>query len=136
MNGNLLLSPILKPKDSLSNYNPTSINLIPVLPENSILCEDLLAQMQRFFDMLQNACRTSEVDWLTVENIAEELKISKNVVYRSIRNGHIAQRGHYRIRRSSLKKYLEAKKVKTLPDDPVRTSRPRRFPKVKNHLGL
>ena len=119
-------------------------------PDNEacLLCEDLLAQMQRFFDMLQSASRTSEADWLTVEDIAEDLKISKNVVYRSIRNGeleavnivesngHIAQRGHYRIRRSSLKKYLEAKKVKTLPDEPVRTSGPRRFPKVKNHLGL
>ena len=104
--------------------------------------------MQRFFDMFQSACRTSESDWLTVEDIAEELKISKNVVYRSIRNGEleavdiaetngrIAQRGHYRIRRSSLKKYLEAKKVKTPPDDPVRTSKPGQFPKVKNHLGL
>ncbi len=85
---------------------------------------------------------------MTVENIAKELKISKTVVYRSIRNGeleavnivgtngHIAQRGHYRIRRSSLKKYLEAKKVQALPDEAIRTSRPRRFPKVKNHLGL
>ena len=104
--------------------------------------------MQRFFDMLQNVRRTSESDWLTVEDIAEELKTSKNVVYRSIRsgeleavnivgtNGRIAQRGHYRIRRSSLKKYLEAKKVKPLPDNPVRAIRPGRFPKVKNHLGL
>ncbi len=104
--------------------------------------------MQRFFDMLQSARKTSESDWLTVEDIAEELKVSKNVIYRSIRNGeleavnivetngHIAQRGHYRIRRSSLKKYLDAKKVKTLPDEPASTSRPRRFSKVKNHLGL
>lgn len=119
-------------------------------PDNEacLLCEDMLAQMQRFFDMLQSARRTSEEDWLTVENIAKELKISKTVVYRSIRNGeleavnivgtngHIAQRGHYRIRRSSLKKYLEAKKVQALPDEAIRTSRPRRFPKVKNHLGL
>ena len=104
--------------------------------------------MQRFFDMLQSARRTSEADWLTVEDIAEELKISKNVVYHSIRNGaleavnivgingHIPQRGHYRIKRSSLNKYLEAKKVKSLPDEPIRTSGPRRFPKVKNYLEL
>ena len=119
-------------------------------PDNEacLLCEDMLAQMQRFFDMLQSARRTSEEDWLTVENIAKELKISKTVVYRSIRNGeleavnivgtngHIAQRGHYRIKRSSLKKYLEVKKVKALPDESTHTSRPRRFPKVKNHLGL
>ena len=116
--------------------------------EACLLCEDLLKQIQRFFDMLQSARRSFESDWLTVEDIAEELKISKNVVYRLIRNGeleavnvvgtdgHVPQRGHYRIKRSSLNKYLEAKKVKPLPDEPVRISRPRQFPKVKNHLGL
>ena len=112
------------------------------------LCKDLLAQMQRFFDMLQSARKSYDSDWLTVEDIAEELKISKNVVYRLIRNGeleavnvvgtngHIAQRGHYRIKRSRLNEYLEAKKVKPLPDKLIRISRPRQFPKVKNHLGL
>ncbi len=116
--------------------------------ETCPICKDLLTQMQRFFDMLQNARRTYESDWLTVDEIAKELKISKNVVYRLIRNGeleavnvigtngHIAQRGHYRIKRLSLNKYLEAKKVKPPPDKTVRISRPRQFPKVKNHLGL
>jgi excisionase family DNA binding protein len=116
--------------------------------EACLLCKDLLAQMQRFFDILQNARRSYESDWLTVEDIAKELKISKNVVYRLIRNGeleavnvvgtngHIAQRGHYRIKRSSLNKYLEAKKVNPMPDEPIRVSLPKRFPKVKNHLGL
>ena len=116
--------------------------------EACLLCEDLLKQMQRFFDMLQSARRSHNSDWLTVEDIAEELKISKNVVYRLIRNGeleavnvvgtngHIAQRGHYRIKRSSLSKYLEAKKVKPPPNEPVRISHLRQFPKVKNHLGL
>ena len=104
--------------------------------------------MQRFFDMLQNARRSYESDWLTVEDIAKELKISKNVVYRLIRNGeleavnvvgtdgHIPQRGHYRIKRSSLNKYLEAKKVRPMPDEQIRVSRPRQLQKVKNHLGL
>lgn len=113
-----------------------------------LLCEDLLKQMQRFFDIVESARRSHNSDWLTVEDIAGELKISKNVVYRLVRNGeleavnvvgtngHIAQRGHYRIKRSSLNKYLEAKKVKPIPDEPVRISRPRQFPKVKNHLGL
>jgi len=113
-----------------------------------LLCEDLLKQMQRFFDLLESVRKFHNSDWLTVEDIAEELKISKNVVYRLIRNGeleavnvvgtngHIAQRGHYRIKRSSLNKYLEAKKVNPIPDEPVRISRPRQFPKVKNHLGL
>jgi excisionase family DNA binding protein len=116
--------------------------------EACLLCEDLLKQMQRFFDMLQSARKSHDSDWLTVEEIAEELKISKNVVYRLIRNGeletvnvvgtdgHIPQRGHYRIKRSSLNKYLEAKIVKPIPDEPIRISRPRQFPKVKNHLGL
>ena len=116
--------------------------------EACLLCEDLLKQMQRFFDLLESARKFHNSDWLTVEDIAEELKISKNVVYRLIRNGeleavnvvgtngHIAQRGHYRIKRSSLNKYLEAKKVKPLHDEPVRAPRSRQFPKVKNHLGL
>ena len=113
-----------------------------------MLYKDLLAQMQRFFDMLESARKTHNSDWLTVEDIAEELKISKNVVYRLIRNGeleavnlvgtngHIAQRGHYRIKRLYLNKYLESKKVNPIPNAPIRNSRPKRFPKVKNHLGL
>ncbi|MBC8217673.1 MAG: helix-turn-helix domain-containing protein [Planctomycetes bacterium] len=112
------------------------------------VCKDLLAHMRRFFDMLEDARRASTSDWLTVEEIAEELRISKNVVYRLIRNGeleainivdtngHIAQRGHYRINRADLQKYVAAKKVKTSPSRSTDTSRSRRFPKVRNHLGL
>ena len=119
-------------------------------PDNEacLLCKDLLTHMERFFNMLENARRLPTSDWLTVEEIAKELKISKNVVYRLIRNGkleainivgtngHIARRGHYRIKRSSLNKYLEAKKVKAVSDEPSRISGPRRFPDVKNYLGL
>ena len=119
-------------------------------PDNEacLLCKDLLTHMERFFNMLENARRLPTSDWLTVEEIAKELKISKNVIYRLIRNGEleavnivgtnggISQRGHYRIKRSSLNKYLEAKKVNPMPDEPIRISRPRQFPKVKNHLGL
>ena len=98
--------------------------------------------------MLQSACRTSESDWLTVEEIAKELRISKNVVYRLIRNGEIeaidivenngriAQRGHYRINRTDLKKYIAAKKVKAFPAQSNHISRSMRPPKVTNHLGL
>lgn len=112
------------------------------------VCKDLLIHMQHFFEMLESTYESSKSDWLTVEEIAKELKISKNVVYRLIRNGeleavnivgtngHIAQRGHYRVKRSNLKKYLEAKRVKPLPDETLHISRPRQFPKVKNHLGL
>jgi excisionase family DNA binding protein len=112
------------------------------------VCKDLLLHMERFFQMLQSAHKASTSDWLTVEEIAEELRISKNVVYRLIRNGeleainvvdsdgHIAQRGHYRIRRADLEKYIAAKKVKTRPRQSHHTSPSRRFAKVKNHLGL
>ena len=112
------------------------------------ICRDLLANMQRFFEMLESARRASKSDWLTVEEIAEELRISKNVVYRLIRNGeleainivdtnsHIAQRGHYRINRADLQKYVSAKRVKISSGRSTHTSRSRQFPKVRNHLGL
>jgi excisionase family DNA binding protein len=116
--------------------------------KNCSICKDLLTSLGRFFDMLDTAHKSSASDWLTVDEIANELKISKSVVYRLIRNGELeavdlvdtngraAQRGHYRIKRSSLKNYLEAKKVKPLPDESDHIARPGRFPKVKNHLGL
>ena len=112
------------------------------------LCSDLLQQMQRFFDMLQDAHYIRETDWLTVEDIANELRISKNVVYRLIRNGeleavnvvdskgHIPQRGHYRIKRSCLEKYLESKKTVSPPKPTSSRCRSREIFKVKNHLGL
>ncbi len=98
--------------------------------------------------MLETARRSSSSDWLTVDDIAKELKISKTIVYRLIRhgeieaidivetNGEIAKKGHYRIKRSSLNRYLEAKKVRPFPNKSIHTSRPRCFPKVKNYLGL
>lgn len=112
------------------------------------ICRDLLADTQRFFDMLQNVCKSSAPDWLTVDEVASELRISKTIVYRLIHhgeleainivetNGKIVQRGHYRIRRSSLNQYLESKKVRPFLNESARKSRSRRFPKVKNHLGL
>ncbi len=97
--------------------------------------------------MPQDPGQTSVSDWLTVDEIATELRISKTIVYRLIRsgeleavnivanNGKISQKGHYRVRRSSLNEYIECKKVKVLP---LATDIPctRRFPQVKNHLGL
>jgi excisionase family DNA binding protein len=59
--------------------------------------------------MLEATRRSSASDWLTVEEIATELNISRSVVYRLIRNGEleavdlvdtngkIARKGHYRI---------------------------------------
>jgi excisionase family DNA binding protein len=111
------------------------------------VCEDLLASLQRFFRVLDNARKPPDSEWMTVEEVARELKISKSIVYRIIRsgelsavdivdaNGRIARKGHYRIRRSSLNDYLATKQVKP-PQKPPAKSRSRRYPRVKNHLGL
>ena len=116
--------------------------------ESCSVCRELLANMQQFFNILETARRYSVSDWLTVDDIATELKISKSIVYRLIRhggleavdivdsNGRIPKKGHYRIKRSSLNQYLEAKRIKPLPQVPIHPSRSRRYPKVKNHLGL
>lgn len=113
------------------------------------LCKELLANLGRFFDMLETARRPNESDWLTVDDVAQELKISKSIVYRLIRSGELeavdlvvgeddrlSQKGHYRISRSALDRYLEAKKVKPPSNLAPRQAPPRRFPKVKNHLRL
>lgn len=117
-------------------------------PESCSVCRDLLANMQQFIDILETARKSSAPDWLTVGDIAKELKISKSIVYRLIHhgeleasdlvetNGEIAKKGHYRIRRSSLNQYLESKKVRPFSNQPAHRTRSRRFPKVKNHLGL
>ncbi len=116
--------------------------------KNCSVCKDLLINIGRFFDMLETARRSFTSDWLTVDEIAAELRISKSIVYRLIRNGEleavdlvdtngkIARKGHYRITRSSLNQFLESKKVRPLPNEVTHPSRSRRLPKVKNHLGL
>ena len=116
--------------------------------KNCSVCKDLLINLGRFFDMLETARRSFTSDLLTVEEVATELKISKSVVYRLIRNGEleavdlvdkngkIAQKGHYRITRLSLNQFLKSKKVRPLPNQVTHSSRPKRLPKVKNHLGL
>ncbi len=116
--------------------------------KNCSVCKDLLINMGRFFDMLETARRSFTSDWLTVDEIAAELKISKSIVYRLIRNGEleavdlvdtngkIARKGHYRITRSSLNQFLESKKVRSLPNQVTHPSRSRCLPRVKNHLGL
>ena len=116
--------------------------------ERCSVCKDLLAHIERFFAVVQNARGAPGSDWLTVDDIASELKVSKSIVYRLIRSGEleavnivdtgrrIAAKGHYRIKRSSLDNYLEIKKVHPLPAAPNRKHAPRQFPKVKNHLGI
>ena len=98
--------------------------------------------------MLETTRKSPASDWLTVDDIAKELRISKSIVYRFIRNGEIeainvvenngkiAQKGHYRIKRSSLNYYLESKKVKPFPNTSTHRTRSRRVPKVKDYLGL
>lgn len=116
--------------------------------EGCSVCKDLLAHLGRFFDMLNSTRRYQESDWLTVDDVAKELNMSKSKVYTLIRKGtieavdivdsagEIPKKGHYRINRCSLKKYLEAKRVRPFPNEVAHKSRSRRFPKVKNHLGL
>jgi hypothetical protein len=117
--------------------------------ENCSVCRDLLVNLRQFFDMLETGRRTPKAVWLTVDDVATELKISKSIVYRLIRHGEleavdivtvdnddeITRKGHYRVKRSSLNQYLESKKVRPFPKQSNR-SRSRRIPKVKNHLGL
>jgi len=97
--------------------------------------------------MFEAARRSQQSDWLTVEEIAKELKVPKSIVYRLIRKGEIKavdivdsdgevpKKGHYRIKRQNLNRYLESKTVKPFSSI-FSTSRSRYFPKVKNHLGL
>ena len=112
------------------------------------VCKELLANLGRFLEMLEAARDSHQSDWLTVEDIAQELKLSKSIVYRLIRNGEldavdlvagdqgkIPRKGHFRIRQSALNQYLEAKRVKPLPNQPTRLPPPP-VPKVKNHLAL
>lgn len=114
--------------------------------ENCPVCQDLLINMGRVFDMLEADHTNSTSDWLTVDEIAKELRISKSIVYRLIRNGEleavnvtpsaekIPQKGHYRIKKQALNQYLESKKVIPLQEKPRICTK--RFPKVKNYLGL
>ena len=87
-------------------------------------------------------------EWLTVDDIASELKVSKSIVYRLIRNGELEavnivetngrtpKKGHYRTRRSSLEKYLESRKVRSAPSCKPESPRMPRLPRFKNYLGL
>ena len=98
--------------------------------------------------MLETARKSHSSDWLTVDDIAKELRISKSIVYRLIRQGELqavniavnengtAIKGHYRVKKSALDQYLESKKVKALPERTKPVHHSRRLPKVKNHLGL
>jgi hypothetical protein len=55
--------------------------------ESCTICRDLLANLELFYNMLENARRAQASDWLTVDDAAKELKISKSILYRLIRDG-------------------------------------------------
>ncbi len=112
------------------------------------VCKEMLRNLERFADMLQRT-RTHSAQWLTVDDVAAELKLSKSIVYRIIRNGEMtainvvetggrmAQKGHYRVKREWLDKYVESKTTLPIPAPAKRLSSPRlRIPHVKNYLGL
>ena len=109
---------------------------------------ELLRDLQRFFTLIQQIRNEIQSDWLTVEDIAKELKISKSIVYRLIRTGQLeainivenqsglSSRGHYRIHRTSLDKYTASVKITGRTHKTTRRSRSRRIPNLKNRLGL
>jgi len=53
------------------------------------ICRELLDNLNRFFEMLDGVRKAPADDWLTVEDVARELKLSKSIVYRVIRNGEL-----------------------------------------------
>lgn len=116
--------------------------------ESCSVCRDLLIDMDRFFEVLQNTSRSSSSEWLTVDDIASELKVSRSIVYRLIRSGEIeavniaasegktAQKGHYRVKRSCLDKYLQLKRVRALPRIRRRSCSSVKSLQIKDHLGI
>jgi excisionase family DNA binding protein len=110
--------------------------------ENCTICGDLLANLELFYNVLENARRAQASDWLTFEDIPKELKISKSILYRLIRDGEleavnivhadgkVPKKGRYRITRENLNRYLKSKTVKPFSGR-LPTSRSRYFPKDK-----
>ena len=127
--------------DNLNNPKKTGT-------ERCSICKELLIHLEQFFNMIETSRRPPVSDWLTVDDIAKELKVSKSIVYRLIRNGEleavdivetngeIAKKGHYRVKRSMLNQYLESKKVKPFPNTATHRTQSRHVPKVKDYLGL
>jgi excisionase family DNA binding protein len=131
---------ILDPYSDKTDQNGTS-------PGDCSL-RDLLAYLQRRFDPHETARHYRESPWLTVQEVARELRLSTSIVYRLIhhgelkavdvvdRNGAVPARGHYRIRRSSLDEYLASREVKQPLTQVTPPHAPRQPQKVRNHLGL
>ena len=103
---------------------------------------------ERFRQLLAEADRVSDSEWLTVEEVAEKLRISTSHVYELIHNGElkvvnlahqngkVAQRGFYRIRQSQLRDFVRSRETNSIPADTKRSTAPRKKLKVRNYLGL
>ena len=138
-----------RPTTTVKPRHPNNENeQSPVDTGRCSVCRELLVYLGQFSEMLEAVRKPRRSDWLTVDEIAQELRISKSIVYRLIRSGEleavnlvvgeegeIPRKGHFRVRRSALNHYLEAKRVKPLPNQPTCWSAPR-LSKAKNHLGL
>jgi len=64
---------IQKRSDNLDNFEKAD-------SKSCAVCQALLTHMGRFFDMLEASRKSTVSDWLTVEDIAKELRISKSIV--------------------------------------------------------
>jgi len=103
---------------------------------------------QRFRQIVAEADRVSEDDLLTVEEVAEKLRISTTHVYELIhnrelkvvnlahQNGKVAQRGFYRVRQSQLRDFVRSRETNSIPADMKKTAAPRKKLKVRNYLEL
>lgn len=112
------------------------------------VCTDLVRHLEQFLNMIQSVHRANGRGWLTVDDIASELKVSKSVVYQLIRGGELEavnltpvsgkmlRKGHYRIRRQSLDSYLQTRRVLPPLRKVILHRQSRSLPRVKNHLGL
>ncbi len=110
--------------------------------------ERLCALMEKTVRQVFAESRESSDKWLTVDNVAENLKVSRSIVYRWIRtgdleavdlgngNGKIPRRGCYRIQKSSLNEFVEAKKVNSISGRRKKSSVAKGLPKVKDFLEL
>lgn len=66
-----------------------NIELREISGEHCSACRDLLSNMSRFSEMFEPASKPAALAWLTVNDIALELKVSKSIIYRLIRHGEL-----------------------------------------------
>ncbi|NLX21026.1 MAG: helix-turn-helix domain-containing protein [Phycisphaerae bacterium] len=103
---------------------------------------------QRFRQIIVKESTPADHEWLTVEDVAQELKVSQSIVYRWIETGNLravdlresngrrGQRGFYRIRRSMLDEFLASRETQSSPGTEQKVRPVKRLPKMKNYLKL